>query len=722
MTHRFLLFLSLCILSFSLSAQAEDEAEIRADGIVVPTVDRMAVVAPSSGQLVFDVNTLSYWRYDGTVWRAVGDQLVGHMIQDSDASTSVMTEFDTIEQVLIRVDNEDRWKFQGRALTSLHPGGSMFIGNQSGQDASGTVNRNIGIGENTLSKINLGVQNIGIGSNALSKINNASANIALGNTAMGNSDSVYRNVSIGAYTMINLHDAQFNTAIGNNALEFLSSGEQNTAVGTFSLRVNKVGNYNTSVGYAAGHNAKGDRNVFLGFEAGYFETGSNKLYIANSNADSSKALLYGDFADSVLHVNGDLYSDELISDQLTVTGNSRLRGHIFLHALEGLGEDGTAYIQARDHSAHTSVGLQFRVTDNGSFNNALAINKDGQVNFQNREIYFGGDRMIHTSSSFNFFAGQGAAPNVTGTANTAIGSFSGRDLTTGSENTLLGQNAGNSLISGDFNTSVGTLAGSLVQSGNFNTYIGYKAGRFNDGDRNTALGTDAGKTSSGESYDRTISIGDRATAECNNCAVIGNSGSSAVNLGLGVSQPQSVLHVKQRNSGNARGIRIEHSDGTYWNTFVDTSDDYNFAHDGDLLAYIQSGSGSYVTTSDKSVKNSISAVGAVLPRVMGLSPKWYRYNSMSPDAPKVMGFIAQEVEEQFPGIVRQKGKLKTLAYDDFAIISIKAIQELNTVVEEQKSDINELQQSNEMLLTKNAELEQRLARVEALLAELPQEK
>ena len=45
--------------------------------------------------------------------------------------------------------------------------------------------------------------------------------------------------------------------------------------------------------FAGFSNTAGSGNVFLGNEAGYKETGSNKLYIDNS--DTSTPLIYGQF-------------------------------------------------------------------------------------------------------------------------------------------------------------------------------------------------------------------------------------------------------------------------------------------------------------------------------------------------------------------------------------------------------------------------------------------
>ncbi len=64
-----------------------------------------------------------------------------------------------------------------------------------------------------------------------------------------------------------------------------------------------------------------------------------------------------------LHVNGDIYA----------------KGHVFLHAFEGDRKDGTAYIQARDDSNSTSVGLQLRSQNEGTLVDAFKINPDGNI-------------------------------------------------------------------------------------------------------------------------------------------------------------------------------------------------------------------------------------------------------------------------------------------------------------------------------------------------------
>jgi len=64
-----------------------------------------------------------------------------------------------------------------------------------------------------------------------------------------------------------------------------------------------------------------------------------------------------------LHYKGDLYG----------------KGHVYFHAYEGDGNSGTAYIQARDKSGTSSIGMQFRSQNDGNVVNSLKINSGGEL-------------------------------------------------------------------------------------------------------------------------------------------------------------------------------------------------------------------------------------------------------------------------------------------------------------------------------------------------------
>lgn len=97
-----------------------------------------------------------------------------------------------------------------------------------------------------------------------------------------------------------------NTAFGASALYHDASGTYNVGVGSGANFYNYEGFNNTIIGTMAGfgpslHTKSG--NVFLGYMAGYYETGDNKLYIENS--DSATPLIYGDFALDKIIINGE---------------------------------------------------------------------------------------------------------------------------------------------------------------------------------------------------------------------------------------------------------------------------------------------------------------------------------------------------------------------------------------------------------------------------------
>jgi hypothetical protein len=85
----------------------------------------------------------------------------------------------------------------------------------------------------------------------------------------------------------------FNTFSGYKAGRYNTTGHENTFSGRSAGWSNTTGSYNTFLGSEAGHSSStGSGSVFIGNQAGFNETGSNKLYIANSDVNN---LIYGDF-------------------------------------------------------------------------------------------------------------------------------------------------------------------------------------------------------------------------------------------------------------------------------------------------------------------------------------------------------------------------------------------------------------------------------------------
>lgn len=151
----------------------------------------------------------------------------------------------------------------GLGVTSAG-GNNTFIGFNAGRWAA-SANQSVGIGNNALSALTSGGNNIGIGSQAGS-------------------------ITIGSDNIL----------IGRNSGASINTGNQNTIIGSFTWNLGTVTGKlgNTGLGYRVGSNNTGNYNLFLGYDAGYYVTGSNQILLDTvSRADEatakSSALIYG---------------------------------------------------------------------------------------------------------------------------------------------------------------------------------------------------------------------------------------------------------------------------------------------------------------------------------------------------------------------------------------------------------------------------------------------
>lgn len=162
---------------------------------------------------------------------------------------------------------------------------------------------------------------------------------------------------------------------------------------------------------------------------------------------------------------------------------------------------------------------------------------------------------------------------------------------------------------------------------------------------------------------------------------------------VGINQllPAMQLHVKQSLAN--KGFRIEHQSTTdSWDNGVGTTTkNYKFYYNGLFRADISSVDGSYVQSSDFKLKKDVQYMEPVLGKVMQLKAADYHYIDGTAEMPRSFGFIAQEVEPIFPDLVRETDNgFKGLVYDGFAVVSIKAIQELNEKMDKMQAEIDEL--------------------------------
>jgi hypothetical protein len=154
------------------------------------------------------------------------------------------------------------------------------------------------------------------------------------------------NHGFGKESLNNITSGTASNGFGSYAVYGNTTGMHNNAYGFAALYHNVTGSFNVAVGgYALEENVDGSSNVAIGFEAGHWETGSNKLFIDNSartnEADGRiKALIYGVFAaataDQYLTVNGHLTVLEDITTP-TVKATNLTDGYIPYHVNDATG-------------------------------------------------------------------------------------------------------------------------------------------------------------------------------------------------------------------------------------------------------------------------------------------------------------------------------------------------------------------------------------------------
>ncbi|KKQ26892.1 MAG: putative T4-like protein proximal tail fiber [Candidatus Magasanikbacteria bacterium GW2011_GWC2_37_14] len=193
------------------------------------------------------------------------------------------------------------WSYDTNYGTSvITPSSTIPVWLKSNLYVSSSINVSGALNLPTTDASGNGVVNI----NGVRFMHAAGGNTFLGRYAGNLSTIGVRNVGLG-YSALPSVTGDGNVAVGASALSNTVDGSYNVAIGDWALYNNSAGSANVIIGYqAGGGNIAGSGNIFVGNQAGYSETGSNKLYIANSNTASP--LIYGDFASAAITINGNL--------------------------------------------------------------------------------------------------------------------------------------------------------------------------------------------------------------------------------------------------------------------------------------------------------------------------------------------------------------------------------------------------------------------------------
>ena len=253
-------------------------------GIGTDSPTELLTLAGTSGTdgILFPDNTLQTTAFTGST--------IGDKITDADNNTKIQVEKNANEDI-IRFDlaGTERWIMTSTRLEPKNTGNSIFIGEGAGLNDDLSTNQNIFIGRNSGASVTDQVQNTAIGNTTLENLNSG-----FGNTVYGH--------ETGKFIQTGTNNTIIGRLSGRGSANHTKNN--NTFLGAQSGEISEASN-NTYLGFQSGqNNVTGTGNLFIGAQSGQNELGSNKLYIDNSNTTSP--LIYGEFDNDLLRVNGTL--------------------------------------------------------------------------------------------------------------------------------------------------------------------------------------------------------------------------------------------------------------------------------------------------------------------------------------------------------------------------------------------------------------------------------
>ena len=150
------------------SASLDVQSTVR--GLLIPrmsSAERMAIPAPATGLMVYDLTTNNFWCFAGSQWLEIKAGVVA-LMSDADGDTKIELEANPDDDTIrLTAGGFQLVKIDGKTMHLNAPGNSVFIGKNAGKMDDGTANENVHIGHRTGESNTSGFSNVGIGSMAL---------------------------------------------------------------------------------------------------------------------------------------------------------------------------------------------------------------------------------------------------------------------------------------------------------------------------------------------------------------------------------------------------------------------------------------------------------------------------------------------------------------------------------------------------------------------------
>ncbi|MHA3788700.1 FtsB/FtsL family cell division protein [Flavobacterium hauense] len=277
--------------------------------------------------------------------------------------------------------NADKNVFLGAIAGAKNTSGeyNVFTGYAAG-------NSNVSGGNNTFTGYNCGFKNTAsnncfYGYQSGYNTTTGGSNIFIGSGSGHANSTGSDNVFSGTYSGVSNTQGAANAFYGNGSGNANTTGSYNVHLGFNSgYSSNSTIGKNVYLGAGAGsNNTSGGANVFVGFESGKFETGSNKLYLANTS--TSAPLVYGDFSTGKVGIGG-MNSFPANAGSIPVGGyklfvkGGILTEEVRVHLATGWAD----YVFADDYKLPTLNEVEKYIADNGHLPNvpsAQRVKEDG---------------------------------------------------------------------------------------------------------------------------------------------------------------------------------------------------------------------------------------------------------------------------------------------------------------------------------------------------------
>jgi hypothetical protein len=166
---------------------------------------------------------------------------------------------------------------------------------------------------------------------------------------------------------------------------------------------------------------------------------------------------------------------------------------------------------------------------------------------------------------------------------------------------------------------------------------------------------------------------------------------SSGSVGIGVSNPQTALDIVHPPT---EGIKLRvTNESDFWRIDMDSADDdLNLYATNTYKGSFDSGSGDYISASDRRLKKDFEEMESSLSKIQLLKSFKYRYVDQDDSDHKSIGFIAQDVLDVFPELVHYShdAGFYSLNYSGFAVVAIQAIQEQQLLLDQLQKENEEI--------------------------------